>query len=627
MRKAAPLPKSRPYSVTQLPLPKARSSGHSVRSSGHDNTDAQCSSDSGAPTSIADDDDNDDHGDDREADSQGEDSWSTHAVSGKCAVAARPAWSLNTTFKVIWLADAVDAWDVLTMLVVDTAHIIVTFFDFDDSVSDVRCILTELAMARGESDYKGRPQLTSQLMQSVSRARTTYKVALGCFVIIRDTQISSLEQGQFCIADAEGIACCKAIKVQVNNKGVVNTLSFAVLNSISADYDADWSSQTKQIGMQALGYDRVNGGGRHGLGLYWQDYDAREFKSAVADYIMDSGARFLFTNFAHPLALGDGGGLRECLEAANAQLGSNTLTPQFVVADETIDCGKTFNIFPMMVFVFGPHGNVKCTDLDDSVALSNLSDIGHVRVQQLPNVRSRGFPSLPNRYAYPLEIGDQHEFQDRPLADELWRVIELKAKETEDHCRKFIDGWRDKWAISENYERNLMPWRMKVWTHGIPDIEWTAYAEERGIPQLQKTQKLGAIKMKTVVTPWGEDFPRVPSMVRAPTADAVTHPVGLDTQGQKLAWDFQFPGAVQMVLFVGTSVSSKKCRDFRHKMERWKSRRAGGQSREQIVERRCTNNLGHVLPNPPSESESEEIRGSACGWRGRHGGRKRQRQY
>lgn len=80
-------------------------------------------------------------------------------------------------------------------------------------------------------------------------------------------------------------------------------------------------------------------------------------------------------------------------------------------------------------------------------------------------------------------------------------------------------------------------------------------------------QRLGAIKLKTAVTPWGAEWPQAPLL----TKDGVC-PEGLDTAGQQTAWNYQFPGSVQMVIFVGTSVSSKKCQE--NKYERWEANKA-----------------------------------------------------
>lgn len=367
----------------------------------------------------------------------------TPAVADWSAV-ADTAWSLNTTFKLMWLTELTDVFDLLSTILTDKTHIIVIYLDSDEDGSQCRPILMELALAQSAvADSDDQPHLTAQLMKHVAEARTTYKVAPGCFILTRDEQVAKFQQCSFGIQSRDRIACCKAVNVQIKNKGVVNNLSFAVLNSLGGVSDADWSSQTSISLIRQLGYATADDGGVHNLGLQWGAYRNQSFGSAVADYIMDAGARFLFTHFGQPGAMGDEGGFRGCLEATNAQIGNNLLAPHFVVTDDTSESGKGLQVFPMVAFVFGPCGNVKCTDPDDTVAFENMMGIDHVIVEGLGQ--------------YDLEINDVHEFQNRTESLGLWAQVGVKIQETEQYCAEHCTDWRG--VLSPSAVADRPQWR------------------------------------------------------------------------------------------------------------------------------------------------------------------------
>jgi hypothetical protein len=101
-------------------------------------------------------------------------------------------------------------------------------------------------------------------------------------------------------------------------------------------------------------------------------------------------------------------------------------------------------------------------------------------------------------------------------------------------------------------EGDVMPWDFKGWGDGVPDHPYPQEAVNNQVPQRQAKQRLGLVKMKNCLTPWGENFYVVPKMEHG------AHPEQLDTKGQQKAWGFQIPGMVNVVFYVGTSVSSKQ---------------------------------------------------------------------
>ena len=258
--------------------------------------------------------------------------------------------------------------------------------------------------------------------------------------------------------------------------------------------------------------------------------DAQILESFAAD-IVSFGARLL-TGF-----WGSNFGRLPCLlKHSNAQIGANVFCPYFL--DETL--GVTPAPFPLMSFIYGPHGLIKCQSGESIPDWASYFRLPNLKVDTImvdgepltaePPVEADFLPRSDADTAH-LDI---HDALATAYHEQEARAVSTSA---------MTDDIRDDWLpLTLPYEKVLrwefIPWdkpQSADWIRGW--TRWTQQDLKMGIPHLMMTQPFGQVKGCSI------------SKIKDTGA--------WDNRPQQRAWEQQVPGMISYVMFFGTSTPGK----------------------------------------------------------------------
>ena len=269
----------------------------------------------------------------------------------------------------------------------------------------------------------------------------------------------------------------------------------------------------------------------------------QEMLSAVADDILKYGSRLLVgywgTVWDH---------LPKLLMSCNAQLGTNRLCQFFNLGAE-----EGLVTFPMFTFILGPHNAVKFAQFNDSPHWDEyqqtlLKEVAPVRLddEYRTNV-------VPDPSDFEETYGAQYTAHEAHA--EIWLIL-VKANNASDALvnkvsSTVVDGQHSDWDSVQDIQWEYCSWQESL---GINPrlVSWKGWKRHhRRAMQEMASSPFGAIKVKGIVSPSGQ-----PSEIDSDAG----HPHGLDTPGQRRAWNYVMPGTVSIWFQIGTARSGRQSR-------------------------------------------------------------------
>ena len=414
-------------------------------------------------------------------------------------------WNLRTTVKLSYWVSEVDGFDVLVDLLLSKQHITVIFLNVcEENSYDCEAIkfLEDLCCARNiirQDIGRCRGQTTSKLLKFISDDKAVERLCPGCYLVCRHEHavvLADADYGYWCSINE--LMFSATVQVEVTNKDqshhdCKNNLALSVVHTLPGASDEDWVEPcTFHTKGGALKVEET-------------------FLTAVADDVMTQGSRFLLGFFGDALSI-----LPDFLQMTNAQVGENIFVPWFIkefnesgaMVGRRVPCP-----FPLMAFVFGPHGGYTCPDLRDAPHWESMSQISHMRVA----------PPVDQHNNVILDTVDATEFiRKLGSARSAWRGVEAILDDTSKHAtvacelQKVFQMDAEEMPAVAGADATFMSWTPTDWDQGHPlrEMAWPTSALDNEVPWAQANQRLGNIKMKHCATPWAGSYATPPEMDR-----------------------------------------------------------------------------------------------------------------
>jgi hypothetical protein len=266
--------------------------------------------------------------------------------------------------------------------------------------------------------------------------------------------------------------------------------------------------------------------------------------SAVADDILRYGSRLVVgywgTVWDH---------LPKLLMSCNAQLGTNRLCQFFNLGAE-----EGLVPFPMFTFILGPHNAVKFAQFNDSPHWDEYQQTLFKKVAPVRLDDECRTNVVPDPSDFEETYGAQ--YTAREAHEEIWLIL-VKANNASDALvnkvsSTVVDGQHSDWDSVQDIQWEYCPWQDSL---GINPrlVSWEGWKRHhRRAMHEMASSPFGAIKVKGIVSPSGQ-----PSEIDSDAG----HPHGLDTPGQRRAWNYVMPGTVSIWFQIGTARSGRQSRN------------------------------------------------------------------
>ena len=370
---------------------------------------------------------------------------------------APAAWNLRTTIKLSYWYSEVDGFDVLVDLLLSKQHITVIFLNVcEENSYDCEAIkfLEDLCCARNiirQDIGRCRGQTTSKLLKFISDDKAVERLCPGCYLVCRHEHavvLADADYGYWCSINE--LMFSATVQVEVTNKDqshhdCKNNLALSVVHTLPGASDEDWVEPcTFHTKGGALKVEET-------------------FLTAVADDVMTQGSRFLLGFFGDALSI-----LPEFLQMTNAQVGENIFVPWFIkefnesgaMVGRRVPCP-----FPLMAFVFGPHGGYTCPDLRDAPHWESMTQVSHMRVA----------PPVDQHNNVILDTVDATEFiRKLGSARSAWRGVEAILDDTSKHAtvacelQKVFQMDAEEMPAVAGTDATFMSWTPIDWDQGNP---------------------------------------------------------------------------------------------------------------------------------------------------------------
>jgi hypothetical protein len=258
-----------------------------------------------------------------------------------------------------------------------------------------------------------------------------------------------------------------------------------------------------------------------------EDWERRmggtSFRDKLCDMIIGTRARFLLGYFGtHCLHL------VTILRDTNAQIGHDVFTPRFRLTNPVSKHYTKVAPFPLSLFVYGPHQDIKFPDPKTLPALAEMQLLPSMPIEPLPT-EVQDILQL-TRY---LGSPDPSEFEPRSKLTKARHIIE--------------DILRD---MFEEYDGESIKSAVRTTDHVYCEIatwDWDSWDKDG---DWNNCQNLGNIKMKFPETPWNGDYSYAPSNDVMNAMD----------NSKRSSWAMHFPGVVQSFFYIGTPRSGRVSR-------------------------------------------------------------------